>query len=127
MKFNNKEFADFRRDFKHAMKALEEKHNVSIDMGSITYNEVKFTSKMEVISKEGVEEGTSGAQITWDADCSQFGLKAEHFGKRVKLNDGTPATIVGMKARSYKYPIIVEASNGKRYKMNSSSVKKQLI
>jgi len=126
MNFDNKGFQDFRRDFEFAMKALGEKHNVSIGMGNISYNEAQFVSKMTVIKKGGVIEGTSHAQINFEQNAELFGLTKGDWNKIVKLSDGTPAKLVGVEPRSHKYPFIVETASGKKYKMSASQVRKTI-
>jgi hypothetical protein len=65
-------------------------------------------------------------EVVFKAKCKQFGLKEEHYGARVRLNDGTPGKIVTIKERSYKYPIIVEVGQGRRYKVSANQILSQL-
>ncbi|WP_026498966.1 hypothetical protein [Butyrivibrio sp. WCD2001] len=48
MEINKNTLTEFRRDFKEAVASLEEKYDVTISLGSISYSENDFTSKLTV-------------------------------------------------------------------------------
>lgn len=123
MNINTNTLRQFRGDFKQAIKALEAQYGVEIDLGSISYSDTKFTSKITVFNNEA---GNSGKQAEWNIYATRFGLNKDWFGKTVKLNSGTSATIVGIAPRSRKYPVLVETKDGGQYKMQVPAIAKQL-
>ena len=50
MIFTEEVIVDFRKDFNAAMDALREKYNVTISLGSISYDETSFSVRLSVYS-----------------------------------------------------------------------------
>lgn len=123
MNISPKTLDQFRGDFDKAMKALEAQYGVSIELGRIGYDDSKFSAKMTVYS---ASEGNNGKQEEWASYAPLFGLNESWFGQTVKLSSGKVGTIVGIAPRSKKYPVIVDTTDGKSYKMTAESVSKQL-
>lgn len=55
MKYDNKWFLNFRKDFAECVKPIEDKYNVHILIGSIRYSDVTFIPNIEVLEKEEKE------------------------------------------------------------------------
>ena len=51
MKINKETLNNFRSDFTNAVKELEKKYDVVIELGNIHYSATKFSSKIEVKNK----------------------------------------------------------------------------
>ena len=118
MKFDTKNFNQFRADFSEAVKGLEEKYGVVISMGNnITYDKRAgiFTSKLEVVngsSKEEVEK----AKFESDVECfsSLYEVGKADYRKAFTLK-GKTYYLIGFKTRARKTPCIIEDDNGKKY------------
>ena len=104
---------------------MEAKHSIKLELGSISFNENEFTSKLKISNTTTKTGSVIDSEYNWNQECERFGLKPEHYGNKVKVN-GLPATIVDITPRSHKYPIIVQCVDGKRYKMSSNQVKAML-
>ena len=48
MKISKGSLMGFRKDFKEAMASLEEKYDITVLLGSMTYNADGFSSRLEV-------------------------------------------------------------------------------
>lgn len=117
MEMSKSQFNEFRSEFAEAMKALEERFGVSIEMGNIRYDDDYFTSKMTVTNKT-----VSGYKITEvSVTDAMSDLNAVTIGSRWKKDGGnTIYTVVDYKGNRPKYPWIIESENGARYKCPSN-------
>ena len=95
----------FREDYKKAVSVLEEKYDVTINIGNITYEEERFSAKMTV--KNGRDPDTI-KRADFDADVWRY----EHLGLRPGMynrifigNDGEKYAIQGFNTRAHKHPI----------------------
>lgn len=78
-----------------------------------------------------VPGGDAGKQAKakegWDMLCSMFGLKPEHFGRKiVSAKKGVTYTLSGINPGAAKFPITANGSDGKEYKLAPVFVKAQL-
>lgn len=48
MKMNQSEIAEFRKDFNRVMKELEEKYDITVSLGRITYSAEQFSARLTV-------------------------------------------------------------------------------
>lgn len=122
--FDKQTLDNFRIDFDSAMIDLQEKYGIRIKLGGINYTQTNFTSKITVDLVP--EDGKSIDQANFEKYCNLFGLKKEHYGHPVLLQDNTSAVIVGISITKRKYPVIVKTKNGKRYCMTSSTILNQI-
>jgi hypothetical protein len=131
MKITNASLKEFRADFASTIEELEKKHGVKIALGAINYSSNNFRTKMTVVNvdKDEIAEGKDSKTIIMETDFKSnavmFGLKSEDLGKKF-LCGGKTYTIVGSKARSYKYPIL-GSDGSKIFKFTKSSVKNGLL
>lgn len=115
-----------RVDMKLALSMVESTHNLEFEIGKMTYGSHTFKVTLEAaIGKDGEEADL--AKTKWDKECYSFGLKRENFGKKFKLSTGVIYTIVDIRPRSTKYPIIAEDSSGASFKFRATTVKMGLI
>jgi len=126
MNINKQSLQQFRADFAATVKELEAKHNVKIELGSFSFNDDLFSGKMKVTNTVTAGGEKIDEKMLWVKECKQIGLSEDDYGATVSVN-GMSGKIVGIKLRSFKYPVIVEATNGKRYKMNVNQVVTSLI
>lgn len=117
----------FRNDFNEIKKSLEEKYNISINLGNSSFDSTSFKIKMNVfeISKDDI--GKSSEQIEFEKNCNLFkfnimNIDKNDYGRKLLLSDNiTIAKLVGLKNNSNKYPFIVQANN-KRYKVTRNGL-----
>lgn len=122
MNINKASLKVFRQDFQDAVKDLEEKHGISIDLGNIAFNDDSFRSKIEVTNVDPSGNKVDQGAIDFEKYANRYGLTADHLNKEFSF-DGTRYILVGLKPRNRKYPFIVKrVSDGAAYKMSESMV-----
>lgn len=121
---------EFRVDFKDAVKELEQKFGVVVDLGSINFTLDGFRGKITVVNNTTGSTEKSSREVIQEMDfktnASQMGFEASDLGRKF-LCQGKTYTIVGSKMRSYKYPILGKGNDGKVFKFRSQLVKNNLI
>lgn len=98
MRFDNNSIDNFRKDFDEAVKNLEVKYGVKIELGHITYDYCSFTSKLKV------QDNSLGDEAAFRRYCSGYGLQPDDY-KRVVVLDGKEYEILGFDLNGKKYPI----------------------
>lgn len=127
MNINPNELTRFRADFKKMAEELQEKYDVTISLGSISYNEDEFSAKMTVNNGRDPE-----AIERKDFDKNVW--KYEHLGftkgmyRRIFLAaNGARYAIVGFNTRAKKYPLIVaDIHDGRLLRAGAGFVKEVL-
>ena len=92
----------FRNDFKEAVKQLEEKYHIVIDLGRITYDESSFRGQLT--AKDGGSKDEVLAN-DFNKHCRMFGLGPEDLNRRFNYK-GEMYEIIGIKPSKRKYPIL---------------------
>ena len=125
MEFNKREITEFMNDFKKAMKELEDKYKVKVEMSGTTYTEMEMTSKFKV-TRCDVERNVDGKKDIFNRECFIYGFKPEHYKKDFKL-EGKTFYLEGFNRKSPKNccSIYCEQEN-KSYKCSSNLVKNAL-
>ena len=116
----------FRVDFAEAVAALETQYKCKIALGNITYDAQSFRSKLEVVmqNEDGVVE--TKERIDYKSHCRLFDLKPEWLGRSFAINDKT-WTVVGLKPRATKRPVVVQAADGKEYVFRAVDVIRAIV
>ena len=114
----------FRADFKEAMKALQEKYDVTISLGRISYSEERFSEKLTVTKGLDPEEA---ARSAFDADVWKFahlGLEPGMYNRVFIGEDGKRYAIRGFNTRARKWPIkMTRVSDGENRVCNDRFIK----
>jgi hypothetical protein len=122
MVFDKDALRSIRDEMTAALRPIELAHGISLKMGSMTFDAERFTCRIEALVAGSQDDV---ARKEWGRYCIFYGLKAEDFGKTVRVN-GMSGTIYGLKSRAQKYPILVKAPNGKTYKVSAEDVAMRL-
>lgn len=104
----------FRKDFKEAVKQLEQQYGVEIKLGNISYNTNNFHGKMEVFE---ISDGKNAEQLQFEKLCSLYGYKPSDYGREF-VSQGDRFKLVGFKPQAQKFPYIGLRSDGKRFKFH---------
>jgi len=111
---------NFRQDFADAVKGLEQKYGVIIELGSITYSSISFKGKLEV--HEGASKDDVNAQ-EFKKYCRRYGLSEDDYDRRFTYK-GEDYIIIGIKPSKRTYPIVCQhALNGQSYGFTPDTVK----
>ena len=124
MVITDKELDAFRRDFAETVKGLQEKYDVTISLGSITYNDDRFSARITVNNGQDPE---IIARKNFDTDVWKY----EHLGlsqgmyKRVFTGmDEMKYALLGFNTKAKKYPIIaVRISDGEEIRGGERFIK----
>lgn len=104
-----------------AAQAIAAKHGLEVKPGRAKYGMTNGSCTVEfaTVSEDGVvqtKEADAYAQL-----CELFGLKFEWLNTEVMIS-GRPMTIVGLKSRSSKRPILVKDAQGKMFVVDADTI-----
>ena len=93
---------DFRADLEVYLKQLEDKYDINLNLGTITYDEDEFSARLTAQNR-----GVDFDLKNWCAHCWKEGFDAKDYG-RVFEDDGKLFKIIGINRRRKNYPIVTE-------------------
>jgi hypothetical protein len=117
---NEEKIRMVKNDLIAAFNDIGRKHNIVLNMGTLSYNDLYFTVSLKgrFLDAQGTTEAADKA--LWDFYAAKFGLKSEWFGKTITIGTHT-YKIVGIAPKARKYPVIGE-EHGKKFKLTSAEV-----
>ena len=127
MDITGKTLDEFRKDFAEAVKGLQDKYDVTISLGYITYEEDRFSTRMTVNNGQDPEYI---ARMNFDADVWKYmhlGLSQGMY-KRVFIGaDGMKYALLGFNTKAKKYPIVaVRITDGEEVRGGERFIKELL-
>ena len=110
-----------RQEIDQALSVVGQKYGVSFEGGNIRFTSHSFSMKLtgNVVDKSMPAGGKTSNDF--NLYCRQFGLEPSDLG-RVFNHRGTAYKVAGLKPQSYKFPILGERYDGKRFKFMASTV-----
>lgn len=120
MAFNKQELKEMRGEIAAALKSVEEKFGVDFSLGTISYTSNAFSAKLTCTQRNENGESVSPEALDFQRYAKQFGI-TKQLGDAF-VSGGQTFTIVGLKPRSHKYPILGKGANGKVYKFPTRCV-----
>ena len=116
-----------RKDMEEALTTVATKHKLAFEIGRITFSDKGFGVRIE--ASESLSEGVGEKKIAIDFKngCGKYGFVPEDLGKRFTGSNGDVYTIIGLKPRNRKYPIIGTNDIGKEFKFSSFHVKSRMV
>ena len=113
--FDRQNIRQINSEIESAIKSIAEKYGLEVKLGSTRFTNSNFTTKLQVAT---VGEGG----ITMSKEATDFNRYKTILGINMELGQefqrsGKTFTIVGLKPRSKKYPILAKCSDGKTYKL----------
>jgi hypothetical protein len=135
--FDRVSVRDFRAELIEALEVLAAKHDISFDVGRITFNNDSARMKLTATTNapalnfvnpvmptsSSVHSGSVDPAI--DAIATANGLPVGLKGRKVK-HYNTVYTIDSVKPSRYKYPFMVIGPQGGRYKMSVAQIREGL-
>ena len=117
------EFKQFRVDFAQAVKGLETKYNMKIELGSITYSQTNFHVKLT-----GTKINAEGKKLI---DTTHFNMLKQIYNFKGNIgdtfvSDGKIFTVINIDSKKRKNNVILSASDGKQYVSTPESVNRML-
>jgi hypothetical protein len=117
--FQKTELNLFRKDFEEAVKELEKKYGVKLELHAISYSDIEFHTKLTA-----TKVGESGKK---EVDTKTFSWMKELLGFKGNIGDkytsnGVTYTVCDLDPKKPKYAVLLKGSNGKNYKAPVASV-----
>ena len=120
---NTQMIKNFRADFAEAVKDLEKKYGVVIELKNINYASDNFEAKLQVTEGEDQYDVNRKEFIK---NCKFYGLEQEDFDRRFTWK-GKDYIIIGLNANRRKYPIACKCvTDGGNYSFPIDLLKKCL-
>ena len=124
MNINPNELDRFRKDFTEAMADLQDKYDITISLGSISYDADEFSAKMTVKNGRDKEEIE---RKDFDRDVWRFeylGFQPGMYRRIFVGASGDRFAIAGFNTRSKKYPLhIIDVRDGSIHRAGPGFVK----
>lgn len=123
--FQKTEFDLFRKDFAEAVKGLEKKYGVKLELHSISYSDIEFHTKLTA-----TKVGETGEK---EIDTSAFSWMKELLGFKGNLGDsytdrrGVTYIVYNLDPKKPKYAVLLKGSDGKNYKAPVATVNMLLV
>ena len=98
---------NFRGDFAQAVKSLEQKYGIIIELGRITYGSDHFRASIEC--KEGSDKDEA-EERNFKKRCKYYGLMPEDYDRRITIKEkgvDVDYIITGIDESRRKYPIMI--------------------
>lgn len=102
MKINSENLDLFCKDFKDCVKALEEKYEIELSLGTISYDAEEFTCKMTARNPD-VDYDLKN----WCQNCWKQEFEPKDYGRLFQY-EGETYKIIGINNRKRNTPIILE-------------------
>jgi|GEM_PF-716710 len=110
-----------RNELDATLKSLADKYDISIKAGGARFSSDNATFKLEIATKGSDGQVNSREKTDFEIYAGVFGFKSDDFGATFRLY-GEDYTIIGLKPRSRKYPVLGKRKDGKVYKLNATDV-----
>lgn len=117
-----------RADIKQALKSVEQRHGITVDLGNARFTDTQTTYQLKLI----VTDPLTGTPQT--AEREAFINNAEFFGldpswlDQTFLMDGEQYKIRGLKTTARRYQVqVTRTSDGKHFKMSSKMVRREMV
>ena len=105
---------EFRADFKNAVLELEQKYNIVIDAGKISYASDSFEMKVKAKITSG--DASIDQKCDFEKYCSKYGFSKEYYWVEFELNGGK-YKFIGFNPNNRKKVCVIESvKSWERYK-----------
>jgi len=113
---------DLRAAIAEALASVEAEFGVAISLGNATFTRERVTFKVEAATVDENGDANTKEAADFKLHALEYGLQPHDLGRSFD-SLGTTFTIVGLKPRSKKYPILARsAKDGKVYKFSRWSI-----
>ena len=127
MEISNDSLKEFRADFSEAMKKLEEKYDITIYLGRITYYRNHFQGTLTVDNGSDPEKIAENRFDEEVLDYPETGLRPGMYRQVFVGGNGRKYAALGFRRNAKKYPIsMIDIRTGERRKATPGFVKEVL-
>jgi hypothetical protein len=117
MAINKETVEQFRADFNKAMEELEEKYDLTIKLGTISYWKDHFTAPLEANAGRDPEQIARAAfdRNVWKV--AEYGVKEGMYMRIFVGRDKRRYALTGINTKASRYPLeYIDILTGERYK-----------
>ena len=124
MEISKASLKEFREELKIALRPLEEKFGLKIELPNISYSEKEFHGTLKCFNLGSSGEKLADIQSKEEFDIYTYLSKlAGSFGFEFSGNNGELLRVIGYNPRGTKNPIeLLGVRNGKKYKASENFV-----
>ena len=112
-----------RNDLDSALKVVADKYGIGVKAGNATYSPENATFKVELAVKNEGGMAVTKEATEYKRMANFMGLKAEWLNQEF-LFRGEKYLVVGLKPKSYKFPVLAKRYDGKVFKIPVNAVRK---
>jgi hypothetical protein len=124
--FNRQNLSGLRDEIQACLNDVAKRNGITITLGTARFSPGEYRAKVTATTEAPVD-ATTKERKEFEEYAGAFFLRPDDFGKTfAHPHGGGNVTIVGIKPRSRKYPIIVRTERGARYKFPASSILRAL-
>ena len=116
--FDRTNLKALRADIDRAVNDALGKYGLTAELGNISFTATDFNAKIKV----SCGSSEDAARREFEKYAPRFGLDPDDFGTSFRQG-GTIFTVVGIKPKSHKYPVLAANKRGTVYKFAASDVK----
>lgn len=87
MQFTKEQITEFLTEYNKTIKSLEEKFDIVLKLGKLTYYSQDGIASAKLTLKNNVVNGLSFEQNNWNTNCRSYGLKEEWFEKTIVFKE----------------------------------------
>lgn len=109
-----------RRELEEVLKKFGEKHQMTVEVGSISYDNIGFKTQLRATVKQ-VSEDLTGAQAEFIRGARKYGIDPSVYLKKIKFENKI-YTITGINTRARTKPLLLE-KDGKTYSVGINFLK----
>ena len=108
-------------DIKNALQTIADKYEMTMEYRGGTFSDTDYKPRVTFTGKS--VDGKSRQEKEWDMYAEVLDLKKEWLGQVIVLS-GKEMTITGLDMKKSKYPVLVEAENGSKYKVSPEQIQR---
>ena len=116
------QLSELRGQIENMLAPIEKKHDISIDVGNMSYEPdgSGFTCRMTV--KNNKMDGKDIEQVDFERQCRPFGFVESDYNREFILDNET-YVLSGFKPRARKKPCVIKNKKGVRYVVSPNLIK----
>lgn len=116
--FDKKELTMLREEIRAALKKIEDKHGITLELGNINFTPDSFEGKLKAFIKDANASSENKKDMVYLSNLKkgiwnkEYGVTVDMYGKSY-TSLGKTYIFVGIDPKKYKYPIVFRTVDGK--------------
>lgn len=110
-KFDKPTLRSLREDVDQALRAVAEKHGITLSLGSIKFDATSFTGQLKATVLNPATGVVPTEEREFHAYARMFGFEPSDYRRVVRI-DGVEYRMIGFKTRAPRRPVVLERVHG---------------